>query len=96
MDNEQWKTIRTRPSYEISNTGLVRHVKTKQPLTIYTACNHQYINNKGLKMYIDSLVASHFMPPFHGHRITKHLDVNTMNNRVDNLVRVVPERAVRT
>ena len=95
MDNEQWKTIRTRPNYEISNTGLVRHVKTKKPLKIYTACNYQYVNNNGVKMYIDSLVASHFLPPFHGHRIIKHLDGNRMNNHVDNLVRVVPERAVR-
>ena len=45
-------------------------------------------------MYIDSLVASHFMPPFHGHRLIKHLDGHAMNNRVDNLARVVPGFAV--
>ncbi len=90
MENEQWKIIKSKPKYEVSNSGLVRHAKTKRHLKIYnTSQDNQYISDLGLRIYITRLVADHFLEPLDAHHVIEHLDGNRTNNRARNLRRVL-------
>jgi hypothetical protein len=95
MENEKWKIIKSKPNYEVSNSGLVRHAKTKRPLKIYTTSqDNQYISDVGLRIYIERLVAAHFLEPLDAHHVIEHLDGNRLNNHVSNLIRIASGFAV--
>ena len=90
MEDEQWKIIKSKQKYEVSNYGLVRHAKTKRHLKIYdTSQGNQYISDIGLRIYITRLVADHFLEPLDAHHVIEHLDGNRTNNRASNLRRVL-------
>lgn len=83
---EEYKVISKHPSYEISNTGIIRDVNTKK-------IKNQTMSNKGYKLVclngkpylVHRLVAMVFIPNPDGYLYINHKDENKTNNCVDNL-----------
>ena len=94
MDNIIWKPIKINDeltNYEVSNTGLVRNIKTKKLLKLYKhSTGHLYIHLRlGYYKYKTSfphrLVAQAFIPNPNQYGSIKHIDGNLTNNNVSNL-----------
>jgi hypothetical protein len=95
MEDEQWKIIKSKQKYEVSNYGLVSHAKTKRHSKIHdTSQGNQYISDLGLRIYITRLVADHFLEPLDAHHVIEHLDGNRLSNHVSNLIRIASGFAV--
>jgi hypothetical protein len=89
-NNEEWKTIKDFPNYEVSNLGNVRNsrgkiMKTYQINSGYQAIKLVYKGTRGHKL-IHRLVALTWIPNDNGLATeVNHIDGNKMNNSVENL-----------
>lgn len=96
MDEIEWKIVKKFPQYEVSNTGLVRHVKRKKILKPYKKFKNKHSNiyyltvtfQKNLKKYnlkIHRLILETFKGPPPNGMIACHNDGNRLNNNKENL-----------
>jgi len=99
MNQIEWKTIEEYPKYEVSNTGLVRRIKTgrilKQSRNIsysyWTTQNKTYMyvmlrrDGKNYKQRVHRLVANAFIPNPNQLPTVNHIDNIQTNNNVSNL-----------
>lgn len=90
---EQWKTIKDYPNYEVSNYGYVRAntKKSKGKILSFGKTNDGYLqvclykNGKKKSYRVNRLVAKHFIPNPNNYLEVNHLDKNINNNNADNL-----------
>ena len=84
----EWRVIEDY-NYEVSNTGLVRNIKTKKiispSLSKYYRVN-LYKNGKFKTILVHRLVGEYFCNRELGLDIIHHLDNNTLNNNYENLL----------
>ena len=87
-----WKTLKENNKYEISDTGLVRRIDTKQTLSGcitsgYRSVKLTFNNSKQKRFYVHRLVAEHFInnPDPKNKTFVNHKDGNKLNNCVENL-----------
>lgn len=92
-----WKTLKENNKYEISDTGLVRRIDTKQTLSGcitsgYRSVKLTFNNSKQKRFYVHRLVAEHFInnPDPKNKTFVNHKDGNKLNNCVENLEWVSP------
>ena len=91
-EDEIWKTIHDSETYEISNHGRVRNIKTKKYLKIQKASKGLpllriqykvgYVNRGGL---LGVYVAKHFIDNPHNYKYIRYIDGDYLNNRSDNI-----------
>ena len=85
----EWRIIEECPVYEVSNTGLVRNMRTNRILKYnnkkryYTVALHY--NNERKDRYVHRLVALAFLPNPNNLGYVNHLDHDIHNNDVSNL-----------
>lgn len=92
-----WKTLKENNKYEISDTGLVRRIDTKQTLSGcitsgYRSVKLTFNNSKQKRFYVHRLVAEHFInnPDPKNKTFVNHKDGNKLNNCIENLEWVSP------
>lgn len=92
-----WKTLKENDKYEISDTGLVRRIDTKQTLSGcitsgYRSVKLTFNNSKQKRFYVHRLVAEHFInnPDPKNKTFVNHKDGNKLNNCIENLEWVSP------
>ena len=92
-----WKTLKENNKYEISDTGLVRRIDTKQTLSGcitsgYRSIKLTFNNSKQKRFYVHRLVAEHFInnPDPKNKTFVNHKDGNKLNNCIENLEWVSP------
>ena len=92
-----WKTLKENNKYEISDTGLVRRIDTKQTLSGcitsgYRSVKLTFNNSKQKRFYVHRLVAEHFInnPDPKNKTFVNHKDGNKINNCIENLEWVSP------
>ena len=92
-----WKTLKENNKYEISDTGLVRRIDTKQTLSGcitsgYRSVKLTFNNSKEKRFYVHRLVAEHFInnPDPKNKTFVNHKDGNKLNNCIENLEWVSP------
>ena len=92
-----WKTLKENNKYEISDTGLVRRIDTKQTLSGcitsgYRSVKLTFNNSKQKRFYVHRLVAEHFInnPNPKNKTFVNHKDGNKLNNCIENLEWVSP------
>ncbi len=94
---EQWKAIKDFPCYEVSNTGRVKSLKSNKERYLKA-----WNNNKGYLVvrlshtiagkaatkdfYIHRLVAEYFSNNFKADYEVHHIDRNSRNNNINNLL----------
>lgn len=84
----EWKTIEVDKRYEISETGVVRNIKTKHVL--YQEPNTAGYLRVGLgnpqkKYFIHRLLAMAFVSGYFEGAVVNHKDLNKTNNSIENL-----------
>ena len=90
ITNEQWKKVNGFTKYEVSNTGKVRNVHTKELKAIrksktgYSITDLKENGEKHTK-YIHRLVAEAFVENAFSFPCVNHIDENKSNNHADNL-----------
>lgn len=87
-DKMEWRVIRYNKQYEISDTGLVRNIRSGDILSNgKIRKGRKIVKLKNRKFYVDRLVAEHFIPNPDPQKTTviAHKDENNLNNHVDNL-----------
>ena len=85
-----WKTIEKFPNYEVSDTGLVRNIKTQMVLkpstTVY---GYEQVGLYNFPAYslcrVNRLVASAFIANPNNLPYVNHIDGNKRNNKASNL-----------
>lgn len=90
---KKWKQIVDFPTYEVSNAGEIRNVKTKQMLKPFVDGKGRYLQvtlcNKGKmkKALVHRLVAEYFVknPKPDEFLEVNHIDYNIKNNNYENL-----------
>jgi HNH endonuclease/NUMOD4 motif/NUMOD1 domain len=86
---EVWKSIQEYPNYEVSNTGLVKNIKTNKLLKLNNTGGYQRIslknNIKRNSLNIHRLVALAFIDNPLNKPDVNHKDKNKLNNNVNNL-----------
>ena len=93
---EVYKPIKHFPNYEVSNTGNVRNIITKNILkllscpktgnyTCYTVILYNNTRKQGYNKKIHRLVGEAFIPNPDNKPIVDHIDRNSANNHVSNL-----------
>ena len=85
----EWRIISECPVYEVSNTGLVKNIRTGRILK-YNNKKRYYtvaLHNNGIRIdrYVHRLVAQAFLPNPNNLQYVNHLDHNIKNNCVENL-----------
>jgi hypothetical protein len=84
-----WKVIELNDKYEISDTGLVRNVKTQQILKMsglrYPQVSLTFLNRKQKTLTIHRLVADTFLPNTENKPVVNHINGLKHDNRVENL-----------
>ena len=85
-----WKTLKENNKYEISDTGLVRRIDTKQTLSGcitsgYRSVKLTFNNSKQKRFYVHRLVAEHFInnPDPKNKTFVNHKDGNKLNNCIE-------------
>jgi hypothetical protein len=93
----EWKLIDGFENYEVSNTGIVRNIKTKKIIKPYINKSPKWfkidnylkvklVKNKiPYKFFVHRLVCIAFNPNIYNLETVNHIDFNTMNNNSDNL-----------
>ena len=83
---ERFIILENHPDYEVSNTGIVREVKTKR-IKRQTRSNKGYslICLNGKQYLVHRLVATTFIPNPNNYPQVNHKDENKVNNSIDNL-----------
>lgn len=89
-ENEEFKEINNYPNYLISNLGNVKSVIMKRNLKpVINRNGQQYVTlckeRKKKNMYIQQLVALHFIENVDNKKYVRHIDGDKLNNKVDNL-----------
>lgn len=85
----EWRIIDECPVYEVSNTGLVKNIRTGRILKYgnkkryYTVALHY--NSERKDRYVHRLVAQAFLPNPNNLGYVNHKDHNIHNNNVENL-----------
>lgn len=85
----EWRIIDECPYYAISNTGLVKNLRTDRILKYgnkkryYTVALHA--DGRRMDRYVHRLVALAFLPNPNNLQYVNHLDHNIHNNNVENL-----------
>lgn len=88
--NEQWKPVNGYTRYEVSSTGNVRNIHTKQ-MKAQRITKTGYLitdlkeNGKKHTAYIHRLVAEAFVENAFSFPCVNHIDENKQNNHADNL-----------
>ena len=92
LSDQQWKTIPTYSSYEISNYGQVRRIGSNKNLSASTKKGkhpyqrvHLCKDGKARYLLVHRLVLEAFVGPCPPGYQCLHLDNNPRNNRLDNL-----------
>jgi len=92
LSDQQWKTIPTYSSYEISNYGQVRRIGSNKNLSASTKKGkhpyqrvHLCKDGKAKYLLVHRLVLEAFVGPCPPGYQCLHLDNNPRNNRLDNL-----------
>jgi hypothetical protein len=86
-----WKQIKDFPSYEVSDTGMVRHIKTKSEKIFYShnkyliASLYEKKAKKKLKRFVHVLVFEAFVREKNSNEEIHHIDKNRSNNSLENL-----------
>lgn len=97
FDNEQWIQIKDYPRYYISNYGRVKSCVNKQEYILKPNIikGYEYVklykidDNKELKIKLISIhrmVAQHFCDNFSVEKEVHHIDLNSRNNKAENLI----------
>ena len=86
-----WKKTQYQ-NYEVSNTGVVRNIKKKEPLDPNPGTNgYQKISiamgkgQKGITKEVHRIVAETFKPNSNPGLVVDHIDGDKLNNHIDNL-----------
>ena len=91
----EWKKINKYPKYEISNSGLVRNIKTKNIKKPYYHLGYakiQLYNEAGRKSFrVHRLVAESYMDNYNESLVVDHINKVRDDNRLENL-RIVTQR----
>lgn len=86
---EIWRPTQDYPNYEVSNTGLVRNLKTNRMMKLNNKGGYQEIslrnNIKRTSFKVHRLVAIAFIDNPLNKSDVNHKDKNKLNNHVDNL-----------
>jgi hypothetical protein len=88
---ENWKIIDDCSSYEISDKGNIRNVKTKKirsincPSKLYVYINLYTDKNKTKSFRVHRLVAIAFIPNPNNYPCVNHINGDKKDNNVDNL-----------
>lgn len=94
QDEEQWRELKTFPFYSISSHGRVMNRRNNRILKPVPRVKGNYsrlqvsmknIDGKHKSSFVHKLVAEAFLPSKEG-AIVCHIDGNTYNNHVDNLI----------
>ena len=90
MKRELWKTVNGYESYEISNMGNVRNVRTGKQLSKFPISNGYlkvglYTNGVAKPKFIHRLVAMAFCDGYSDGYVVDHIDGNITNNQASNL-----------
>lgn|SRR5215203_451222 len=88
---ENWKNIVWAPRYSVSDLGRVKNDQTGQVLKPWKRGRYGHLsvglrhNGATKSLYVHVLVARAFIGPKEPGPLTRHLDGNPANNRLDNL-----------
>jgi NUMOD4 motif/HNH endonuclease len=95
LPNEVWKPVKDFPHYEVSNKGRIKSLaridargwRRKERIINGSNAEISLVNEEGKQWFaIASIVLSAFVGPKPKHcRLSRHLDDNRDNNRVENL-----------
>ena len=94
---EEWKDVKGYEGrYQVSNKGRVKSLNYKRQgsesiLKPHAAtCGYLTVNlrvsGKTKILYVHRLVAEAFIPNPNGHKVVHHIDENTHNNKISNLI----------
>lgn len=81
--NEEWRQHPIYTDHEVSNLGRVR--RYLKPFKMSNGYPHVSLGSKTKRDYLHSLVMEAFVGPLPKGQVTRHLDGNKENNRLDNL-----------
>ena len=95
-----WKVCLNNPSFEVSNQGVIRNVKTKKirkAQTLKTGYSKvsTWLGTKTVTLIIHREVAKAFIPNPNKLPQVNHIDGNKLNNHVDNLEWVTESENVK-